>query len=86
MSKKLKMMTELARWTFGNKTFLAGAGTCKSKAVQRIPGMLEATVRTSASLCDTGSLHRVLNKEVKGSIRSYQDHPDYCMKIIKNQE
>ena len=63
----------------------AKARLCKGP-VQRIPGMLEATVRTSASLCDTGSLHRVLNKEVKGSIRSYQDHPDYCMKIIKNQE
>lgn len=84
------MMTELARWTFGSKSpgrsWNMQKQGCAKALWQRTPGMLEATVRTSASLCDTGSLHRVLNKEVKGSIRSYQDHPDYCMKIIKNQE
>lgn len=44
-----KMTSELAKWTFPGRTFLAREIGCVKALCQRIPGMLEATVRTSAS-------------------------------------
>ena len=44
-----KMTSELAKWTFQGRTFLARETGCAKALWQRIPGMLEATVRTSAS-------------------------------------
>lgn len=45
-----KMTSDLAKWTIEDRMFLAGR-TAGTKALwQWIPGMLEATVRTSALL------------------------------------
>lgn len=46
LSKNWNMLSELAKWTFGNRMFLAGETGCAKALWQRILGRLEDNVRT----------------------------------------